>query len=179
MLRTIKKLVVSLLLTGAGGFFAVSAQSEEQIQLFEKEKIAFFTEKMELTDAESVQFWPLYNDYHNRKIKIVKDERNTMRYFDSNAANMSDEEVLRSLEKILKLQTEQHELRLEFHVKFMEILPPKKVLMFYRAERGFRMHLLRKLRNQGQGKHEGRRLGGRHSGGSKGSGPGVGPDSDN
>jgi len=82
------------------------------------------------------------------------------------------------------LKTEQHDLQQEFHKKYLEILPPKKILKLYTAERDFRMHLLRKLRHEGRGK-EGRGSGSRGEGGrssyygSDGDDPGnVNPDGD-
>jgi len=127
------------------------AQSEEQIEKFKEERKVYFTEELELTDMESKAFWPLYDDFHNRKMKLVKDERNTWIYAHKNADNLSDKEILVTLEKGYSLKERQLELEREYYQgKFLEALPTKKVLKLGKVEWDFRRHLLRKLREEGQ-----------------------------
>jgi len=147
-------------------FIAVSlnlaGQSEEQIARFEEEKIAFFTKELQLTEAESEKFWPLYNDFSNRFMKLAEEERNTLRYFHNNQENLNDEEVSDLLDKYLDITNQKHKLEVEYYKKFKEILPERKVMMLYVAERQFRMHLIRKLKNPGQGPGQGSGQGGKN-----------------
>lgn len=133
---------------------ALIAQSQEQIDKFNEERKVYFTEKLELTDAESKAFWPLYEDFHNRKMKLVEDERNTWTYAHKNADNLTDKEILETLEKGYSLKVKQLELEREYYQeKFLEALPTKKVLKLGKVEWDFRRALIRKLREDGQGKH--------------------------
>ena len=143
----------------------LQAQSQEQIDKFNKERTAYFTEKLELTDAESKAFWPLYNDFHNRKMKLIEDERNTWSYAHKNADNFSDKEILETLEKGYTLKEQQLALEVEYYQdKFLDALPAKKVLKLGKVEWDFRRHLLNELRGQGR------------SHGGKGKGAGTSPD---
>ena len=147
--RSLAAIVSLVLILWTGTLFA---QSEEQIEKFNQEREAYFTEELELTDAEAEAFWPLYNDFHNRKMKIIEEERNTFRYSHKIADNLSDQEINETLEKILVLKNEQFELEQKYYrSKFPEVLPPKKVLKLYKAEWDFRGHLIRKIRGHGQG----------------------------
>ena len=145
------------------------AQSEEQIEKFKEERKVYFTEKLELTEIESKAFWPLYDDFHNRKMKLVEDERNTWSYAHKNADNLSDKEILETLKKGYSLKVKQLDLEREYYqVKFLEVLPAKKVLKLGKVEWDFRRHLLRRLREDGQGKRgqgggSGKRSGGQDS----------------
>jgi len=151
------------------GLAPLLAQSEEQIEKFKKEREAYFTEKLELTDAEAKAFWPLYNDFYNRKMKLVEDERNTYSYAHKNAENLSDEEILEVLAKAGKLKLDQLKLEEEYYQgKFLKALPAQKVLKLGKVEWDFRRHLMRELRGQGRGE-QGRRGGGQ--GGDKDSSP--------
>ena len=130
------------------------AQSQEQIDKFNEERKVYFTEELELTDAESKAFWPLYEDFHNRKMKLVEDERNTWVYAHKNADNLTDKEILETLEKGYSLKVKQLELEREYYQeKFLEALPTKKVLRLGKVEWDFRRYLIRKLREDGHGKH--------------------------
>lgn len=158
---TITAILVFSFLTGT-----VMAQTEEQIERFNRERETFFTQELQLTDAEAEAFWPLYNDFQHRKTRIHEDEKNTHQYTHRNLENLSEEEIIETLEKIRNLETELFNLEQEYyHKKFPEVLPPKKVVKLYRVEWEFRRHLIRELRG-----HDGR--------GERGKGqgrPGSGP----
>lgn len=127
------------------------AQSQEQIAKFNEERKVYFTEKLELTNAEANAFWPLYDDFQNRKMKLVEDERNTWTYAHKNAENLSDKEILETLEKAYTLKDQQLELEKEYYQdKFLKALPAKKVLNLGKVEWDFRRYLLRKLREEGK-----------------------------
>ena len=91
------------------------AQSQEQIDKFNEERKVYFTEELELSDAESEAFWPLYEDFHNRKMKLVEDKRNTWVYAHKNADNLTDKEILETLEKGYNLKVKQLELEREYY----------------------------------------------------------------
>jgi hypothetical protein len=148
----------------------ILAQTEEQIERFNRERETFFTEELELTDAEAEAFWPLYNDFHHRKTRIHEDEMNTHHYTQKNIENLSEAEIIETLEKIQGLETERFELEQEYyHKKFPEVLPPNKVLKLYRVEWEFRRHLIREIRG-----HDGQGGGGKGQGRPRGSDP-MGP----
>jgi len=129
------------------------AQSQEQIDKFNQERKTYFTEQLELTEAESKAFWPLYDDFHNRKMKLVEDERNTWIYAHKNADNLTDKEILETLEKAYTLKDKQLQLEREYYQeKFLDALPAKKVLKLGKVEWDFRRYLIRKLREDGQGR---------------------------
>jgi hypothetical protein len=144
----------------------LNAQSQEQIKKFNEERKTYFTEKLELTEQESKAFWPIYEDFQNRKMKLVEDERNTWSYAHKNAENLSDKEILETLAKAYTLKEKQLELEREYYEeKFLKALPAKKVLILGKAEWDFRRHLLRKLREDRDGKRGQRGGSGKRSGG--------------
>ena len=167
--RILYSISAVLFMVSFNGMGTLMAQTQEQIDQFKKERKAYFSEKLELTDAESKAFWPLYEDFANRKMKLVEDERSTYGYAHKNADNLSDKEIKETLAKAFKLKEEQLALEKNFYQnKFMTALPAKKVMKLGKVEWDFRRHLMRKLREKGDGK-QGNRSGG-SSGGSSSSG---------
>jgi len=125
------------------------AQTQEQIDKFNEERQKYFTEKLELTTSESKAFWPLYNDFQNRKMKLVEDERNTWQYAQKNADNLSEKETLETLMKVYDLKEKQLALEKEYYQEiFLRALPAKKVVKLGKVEWDFRRYLLHKLREQ-------------------------------
>ena len=164
-----KSLTTLILLCMPLWIISLRAQTDEQIERFKQEMESYYNEQLALTPSEQGKFWPIYNDFYNRKLRLDEDERNMYRYCHSNVQNMTDQEITQALEKIMQVKDDKHGLQKEFHEKFMRILPPKKVLLLYKVERDFRMHLIRQLRKRGEG-NEGRRGGGSNMG------PGPGAD---
>ena len=131
---------------------SLAGQTEAQFQRLQQERREFFTRELELTETESEAFWPIYNDLQNRKMKIMEEERNLMRYMRENAPNMNDQEIRKNLDKVHSLRDSMGSLEKEFYgSKFPEILPLKKVMKLYLVEIDFRRHLMHEIRGRGQG----------------------------
>jgi hypothetical protein len=169
--RNLMMLSAALLLGFFAGKGTLLAQTQEQIDQFNKERRAFFNEKLELTDAEDKAFWPLYEDFANRKMKLAEDERNAYQYGYKNADHLSDKEIRETLDKTFKLKEEQVALEKEFHQKFMTVIPPTKVMKLGKVEWDFRRYLMRKLRDQGQGDRRESRRGDGNAGSNVAPGP--------
>lgn len=170
--KIIYTLSAVLFLVSFSGMGTLMAQTQEQIDQFNEERRAYFTDKLELTEAEGKAFWPLYEDFANRKMKLVEDERSTYAYAHKNADNLSDKEIRETLAKAFRLKEEQLALEKDFYQnKFMTVLPAKKVMKLGKVEWDFRRHLMRKLREKGDGKRGGGNGGGSSNSGSSSIGP--------
>jgi prenyltransferase beta subunit len=114
----------------------------------QEEKIAFFNENLHLSKTEAQKFWPVYNDYQNRKNRLSNDKRTLMRYYSENSENMSDREISETLDRYIAFEKREIELLESFNEKFREILPDEKVLKIYITEVQFKDYLLKKLRTR-------------------------------
>ena len=111
-------------------------------------KIAFFTKRLNLTSQEAERFWPVYNEYQDKKNGIQQQRILLARNSNQNSVNMNDKELTDAGDKLISLQMEEADLALEFHKKFKEILSPVKVLRLYQAENQYRLTLLNELRDR-------------------------------
>lgn len=138
-----KKLIaISLSLIIIPSLFAQVGQNFERVRA---ERIAFFTERMELTPSEAEKFWPVYNDYNSRKEKLNEEGRMLIKFVNNNSLNMDNAEIQESLNKYVEIQTKTNNLFVIYNQKFLDILPASKVLKLYIAENQFKQYLLRKL----------------------------------
>jgi uncharacterized membrane-anchored protein YhcB (DUF1043 family) len=168
--RKLFKFIAVCLLSMVFGWGSLMAQTQEQIDQFNRERKAYFTEKLELTDAEIKAFWPLYEDFANRKMKLVEDERTAYSYAHKNADHLSDQEVRETLSTTFRLKEEQLALEKDFYQnKFMTVLPAQKVMKLGKVEWDFRRYLMKKLRKQRDGQSD-------RSGSSRSGGGGNGPE---
>jgi hypothetical protein len=112
-------------------------------------KIAFFTRRLNLTSQEAERFWPVYNEFQDRRIAIQTERQKLNRYINQNELNMSEKEMIEAGDKHIALQVQEAALAQEFHKRFREILSPAKVLRLYQAENQYRLLLLNELKDNG------------------------------
>lgn len=124
----------------------LDAQFDERHERFQNQKIAFFTEKLNLTPQEAEKFWPLYNDYNKTKLKLEEESRNSLRFMHRDSDNISEKDANEQLNKYIISQKEIHKIFLDFHQRYLEILPPQKVARIYSTEIQFRTFLLNQIR---------------------------------
>ena len=116
----------------------------EQIQ---KEKIAFFTEKIGLTIEEAKKFWPVYNEYWNKKNELIEERKESMNYYLKHSASMNKKELENIADQYVNYRYKKGQLLKEYHKKFKEILPIEKVMRIYMADYDFKSYLLNKLKD--------------------------------
>lgn len=106
----------------------------------ETRRIAFFTEKMNLTPQEATRFWPEYNMYsfHRNRLEFEKQEI-LMRAEKSTDPN-------KDLFRYMQIVREDAGLQEKFQRTLSTFLPPKKILALYKAEVQFRHLILRDMR---------------------------------
>jgi hypothetical protein len=121
-------------------------KQREQIASY---KIAFITDQLRLTPEEAEKFWPLYNEFEEKRaaeqdelLEMIPGRRGP------DPSTMSDEELDEFV--LRKLQQEQNliNLKLTYYNKFKEVLPVRKVFKLYQSEMEFRKRLLERLRNK-------------------------------
>lgn len=111
-----------------GTFQVAHAQNNPgREQKIEALKIAFITEKLQLTADEAKRFWPVYNDYE-QEIKDI-------------AVHSRDGDVLENEEKLVNVKK-------KYRPSFEKILGSDKTNRLFIAERDFRSILIKRLKNR-------------------------------
>jgi len=114
------------------------------------QRIAFFTEKLGLTTEEAEAFWPVYNEYSEKKNNLSQKRRDlSLSIIDQNEA-INEEKAENNLRQYVAYQEKEHDLFMEYHQKFKAILPDEKVLKLYIAELQFKQFLLNEIRGGGR-----------------------------
>ena len=139
-------LVIALVCTFS--FCVKKAPKSEEV--LKAQKIAFFTQKLDLTPSEAEKFWPIYNEYWTRKYKIIDDKRDAMKYCSENIKHMSEEEIAKYTDMYINFQKQETDLLVEFNAKFREVMPPSKVYKLYQADYEFKNYLLQQIKKSGK-----------------------------
>ncbi len=128
--------------------FAAMGQKEEMKEKA-KEKIealrkAYITDKLDLTDSESEQFWPIYDAYKKEEKAFLKANKPKRKKF----SELTDEEAEALIEKKLMIEQKILDLKKEYFDKMKTAIPARKIIRLERAEKGFRMEVMRRMKDR-------------------------------
>jgi hypothetical protein len=127
-------------------FFSIQSKAQTGYQNITDQRIVYLSSKLSLTAEESQNFWPLFREYHmKRETASVK-----RKSLNIPSRGLSREESLRIINDYIEVKVQQALLLEEYHKKYLEILPPQKVLELYKYDEEFNQHLLKQIKNAGQ-----------------------------
>ncbi|MEO8794532.1 MAG: hypothetical protein ABI390_03640 [Daejeonella sp.] len=122
-------------------FSSAEAQpSKSRSEQIEAVKVAFITQKLNLNSDEAEKFWPVYNSYQKELNEIFKVKRQAKSNKDRDADGVLDSE--------LEFESKLLDVRKKYKTEFSKVISSEKVLMLYRAEREFREHLIKELKDR-------------------------------
>ena len=116
-----------------GSFSMANAQHdrEERTEKVQALKIAFITQKLELTTEEAQKFWPVYNRYEAEIRQMIMDNR-------AGGDAIDNEEKLLNVKK-------------KYRTEFTKVIGPNKTSTLFNSEKEFRGVLMRQLKNKQKG----------------------------
>ena len=117
---------------------------EEVYKRIKAEKIAYFTEKLSLTEDEAAKFWPIYNQYEKENIEILQQ----MRGHKFNFEEMSDADADNYMKKHLEIKEKEFQIEKSYLPKFKSVLTSKKAAGVFYYERQFRNEMLDKVKSR-------------------------------
>lgn len=136
--------ILLLLLTTA---LAATAQRNPEMRdnKVQAYRVAVFTEVLNLTSSEAEGFWPVFNDYLDKREEIQAQLKPT-----AQLDGMNDTEVEDYLKKYFELRQRELELEKDLGQRLRKVLPVRKIAKIPVAEREFRESLVKKLQENRQ-----------------------------
>ena len=122
---------------------ALNGQQQDGKEKIKSLKIAFYTEKVGLSSEEAKVFWPLYNDYEQKREALHRQERSEIRDRIAGKEDFSESEATAILNRYLELEEAQEELDKAFYRELASKLSAAKAIKLFRAQHEFRRKLLR------------------------------------
>ncbi len=133
--------------------FSITVKAQEKTgedfrSKIEAQRVAFYTQRMNITPSEAQQFWPVYNEYLEKKNKLATEKRKLTSFFMQNSATMTENDVDVTINKYSQIFKSEELLFEDYNKRFRKILPAQKVMKLYVAEIEFRTWLLGKIREK-------------------------------
>ena len=122
------------------------SQGKEKRQRIKSLKIAFITEKLELTETEAQKFWPIYNAHESNNHALRQQSRQNRKNAD--LESMSEADARSMIDKMLVLEQKKLELRKQFTIDLMTVIPAKKVILLKISEDDFNKRMFNEMRKR-------------------------------
>jgi hypothetical protein len=135
-----------LMAQNAGNNVVKGQDKKEKVQAM---KVAYLTDKLNLTSTDAEKFWPVYNEYQDKRDALQKAFRQKAKAAKEITAELLTEQQADELINA-QIQEEQDQLDLkkEYLPKFKKLIGSKKVVAMYIGEKEFNKILLQKLKEK-------------------------------
>lgn len=109
-------------------------------------KVAYFTEKLSLTKAESEKFWKIYDQYDAERHTLKKAAKKP--HDKSKFTEMSEKEIYDFIDYSFEMKEKELALQRKYFVEFKKVLPAQKVVRLIHIEEQFRQYLFKQAQNK-------------------------------
>jgi len=116
-------------------------------------KVAFITEKLELTTEEAQKFWPIYNAFDDKQGELRHEKMKSIldRFKPGNVEKLSEKDASNSLAQMEKIEEDLFNLKKKFIKDLQGVISAKKIIKLKKAEEDFNRELLKQMREKRRG----------------------------
>lgn len=141
-----KKLaIILLILVNTIGF----AQNNTKFERIKSLRIAYISEKLQLTVDEAQKFWPIFNAFDTQQMNLRLQKRMiAFRLKPANSQELSEKALSQMLIDSENLEDNLQENRKKFVKNLQGVLPTQKILMLKQIEEDFKRNLLKQIKNR-------------------------------
>ncbi|WP_291961998.1 hypothetical protein [Maribacter sp.] len=115
-------------------------------------KVAFITEKLSLSSKEAQEFWPVYNEYQEKRNALRKKSHNQIRGKIKDSNTLTEKEAENLLALHIQIEEEEEALDSSFLKKVSKVITAKKTLLLLRSEEEFKRQLMKQYRQNKGGR---------------------------
>ena len=130
------------------------AELEKKKEKIEAIKMAYLTEEIELTVAESQAFWPVYNELQEKEHELRDKQRTGLKKLAGEEP--SEKEVEKMLYSLMDIHIAIEELRKSYLDDFIEVIGAKKTVQLLRAEKEFGRRMMERMKGKDRPRDKGR-----------------------
>jgi len=107
---------------------------EVMLSLAKTERKAIVAQNMQLTEAESEAFWPIYNEYADKLKGFGERDAKLIQDYAANFAALTDDKAAELLKEAQSIDQDRIKARVDYAKKLRKALPATKVARAYQVE---------------------------------------------
>lgn len=137
------KTLISLLFFISFSLLTFAQPNRDKIKTL---KIAYITEKLNLSEKEAQKFWPIYNDFEEENAKLRREGYEIRKKI--NIESMSDDDAKQLLKEIRANETKRQTLENDFTDKLTSAISAKKVILLHKIEDDFKRKMFEEFKKR-------------------------------
>lgn len=127
-------LALSVFLLPAVAYAQADSATRMSIEAVKANQKLMVAMNMDLTDEEKKTFWPVYDEYQEKRNTIYNDLLDLVNTFASQYQALSDDQAAKILNDYLAVEGARVALVEDYTEKFIAVLPAKKVMRFFQID---------------------------------------------
>jgi hypothetical protein len=137
-----KKILTLIFILG----FSLCSFSQGNRDKIKTLKIAFITEKLNLSAKEAQAFWPVYNNFQENFYKLREELHNKRKNVNFNT--ISDKEAETLLKEIAIIESKKHNLKQNNVTNLLKVISAKKIILLDKVEDDFKRKMFEEYKNR-------------------------------
>lgn len=105
-------------------------------------KTAHITEGLNLTSKEAQQFWPVYNEYEEKRRNLYRRERAEVQ----NIECLSEDKAGEKLNEYVEIEREDYLLKKQYYNDLKKIFSARRIMQLKKVEDDFNQKMMREYR---------------------------------
>ena len=118
----------------------------QRLAQLENAKIAFITTRVSLTQDQAQKFWPLYNEFADRRRELNRNGRLLRRDV---TEGLTDAQIRDNITQSFALRQQELNLEKDYFEKFQRVISLRQVAQLLTAERDFTKEVIRRVAGAG------------------------------
>jgi len=135
------KSILFLMVLLLGGVLVQAQSREDRFKEIKAQKVAYLTEKMNLSVEESKSFWPIYNEYEQSMRQLRGEPW-------PKEKDLTEANAKKALTSNLEREEKEIKVKKEFYEKVTSVISYKKLYLLEVGEREFRQKLFEQYKNR-------------------------------
>lgn len=119
---------------------------KERRDKIESMKVAFLTQRLNISSDEAKVFWPVYNQMSDELFQLREKRRTEIRQLRDDDANLTDKDYERMFDSDLVFRQAELDILKKYQPQLKKVLPLKKLAKLPRAEEDFKHELLERMK---------------------------------
>ncbi|MCK0109304.1 sensor of ECF-type sigma factor [Flavobacteriaceae bacterium S0825] len=142
-----KKIITPLLLLIICFSSYAQRDRKEMQEKIKAQKVAFITDKLDLTSNEAQKFWPVYNAFEERTNQIRRSDLYKIRSV-MKKENLTEKEAQDILVKFMAVEEKMHNAKQQLIKDLGNVISPQKIIKLKIAEDAFNRKLMETYRQR-------------------------------
>lgn len=124
------------------GFIANAQDRDQHREKIKALKTAHITEGLNLTAQEAQQFWPIYNEYEQKRRQLYRRERAEI----ENIECITEDKASSKIDEYVEIEREDYLLKKKYYSDLKKIFSARRIMQLQKVEDEFNRKMMREYR---------------------------------